>query len=285
MTEQYKQLKQKAEKVRIGHQALSPRGHISIGNVPIGDNKFVVFAGPCSVESQEQLLTISREIKLRGASGLRGGCFKPRTNPYSFQGLGIQAVELMNEVGKSLKLPIVTEVMDPRDVEVMQDKVDMFQIGSRNMQNFTLLKEVGRSRVPVLLKRGLHSTLEEFIFAAEYILKEGNLQVVLCERGIRSFDTTTRNVLDLSAVPILKSLTSLPVIVDPSHATGIPFLISPMSMAAAACGADGIIVEVHHQPQHALSDGDQALTPSQFSTLIENLKPILRTLDKEISYG
>jgi 3-deoxy-7-phosphoheptulonate synthase len=244
----------------------STRSVIALGDVRFGEG-LVVIAGPCSVESEEQTLRIARAVKAGGAHMLRGGVFKPRTSPYAFQGLGLKGLKILKKAREETGLPVVSEVLDTRDVSWMSEYVDVLQIGARNMQNFSLLKEVGKSRKPVLLKRGMYSTLSEWLNCAEYILKEGNSRVILCERGIRTFENYTRNTLDLSAVPALRELTHLPVIVDPAHGTGKIGLIPAMSLAAVAAGADGIIVEVHDNPAAALSDGDQSLTPAQFSEL------------------
>jgi len=244
----------------------STRSVIALGDVRFGEG-LVVIAGPCSVESEEQTLRIARAVKAGGAQMLRGGVFKPRTSPYAFQGLGLKGLKILKKAREETGLPVVSEVLDTRDVSWMSEYVDVLQIGARNMQNFSLLKEVGKSRKPVLLKRGMYSTLSEWLNCAEYILKEGNSRVILCERGIRTFENYTRNTLDLSAVPALRELTHLPVIVDPAHGTGKIGLIPAMSLAAVAAGADGIIVEVHDNPAAALSDGDQSLTPAQFSEL------------------
>ena len=248
----------------------SDRSVVAVGNVRFGEG-LVIIAGPCSVESEEQTMEIARAVKAGGAHMIRGGVFKPRTSPYAFQGLGLKGLKILKKAREETGLPVVSEVLDTRDVSWMSEYVDVLQIGARNMQNFSLLKEVGKSRKPVLLKRGMYSTLSEWLNCAEYILKEGNSQVILCERGIRTFETYTRNTLDISAVPALKELTHLPVIVDPAHGTGRLSLISPMSMAAVAAGADGIIVEVHNDPAAALSDGEQSLTPDQFSALNKKL--------------
>jgi 3-deoxy-7-phosphoheptulonate synthase len=244
----------------------STRSVVASGDVRFGEG-LVVIAGPCSVESEEQTLRIARAVKAGGAHMLRGGVFKPRTSPYAFQGLGLKGLKILKKAREETGLPVVSEVLDTRDVSWMSEYVDVLQIGARNMQNFSLLKEVGKSRKPVLLKRGMYSTLSEWLNCAEYILKEGNSRVILCERGIRTFENYTRNTLDLSAVPALRELTHLPVIVDPAHGTGRVGLIPAMSLAAVAAGADGIIVEVHDNPAAALSDGDQSLTPAQFSEL------------------
>ncbi len=236
---------------------------IEIGDVKIGGGNFAVIAGPCSVESEEQLCTIAEKVKEAGAGLLRGGAFKPRTSPYAFQGLRSEGIDLLLKAKKKTGLPIVTEIMDLSHLSLF-DEVDVIQVGARNMQNFELLKELGRTNKPILLKRGLSSTLQELLMSAEYIMAGGNEKVILCERGIRTFETATRNTLDISAIPLLRQLTHLPVIVDPSHATGISKLVKPMSVASAAAGADGLIIEVHNDPAHALCDGAQSLTPEQF---------------------
>ncbi len=246
---------------------------INVSDVEIGQG-FTVIAGPCSVESEEQILKSARAVKAAGADILRGGAFKPRTSPYAFQGLGLQGLKLLSQAGKETGLPIITEVIDPRDVSWVAEFADILQIGTRNMQNFSLLKEVGQTGRPVLLKRGMYSTLEEWLNCAEYILSEGNPNVILCERGIRTFETYTRNTLDLSAVPAIRELTHLPIIIDPTHSTGRVSLIGPMSLAAVAAGADGIIVEVHYKPAEALCDADQALTPDIFADMMGRLRPL-----------
>ncbi len=251
---------------------------VNASGVEIGRD-FVVIAGPCSVESQTQLLETARAVKAAGADMLRGGAFKPRTSPYAFQGLGLQGLKILEKARQETGLPIVTEVVDPRDVSWVAEFADVLQIGTRNMQNFSLLKEVGKSGRPVLLKRGMYSTLEEWLNCAEYILSEGNPDVILCERGIRTFETYTRNTLDLSAVPAIKELSHLPIIIDPTHSTGRISLIESMSMAAAAAGADGMIVEVHHKPEEALCDANQALTPDIFSNMMKRLRPLKSFLD------
>ena len=246
---------------------------VKVANIEIGRD-FVVIAGPCSVESEKQILDTAWAVKAAGADMLRGGAFKPRTSPYSFQGLGIQGLKILEKAKQETGLPIVTEVVDPRDVSWVAEFADVLQIGTRNMQNFSLLKEVGHAGRPVLLKRGMHSTLEEWLNCAEYILSEGNPDVILCERGIRTFETYTRNTLDLSAVPAIKELSHLPIIIDPTHSTGRISLIASMSMAAVAAGADGMMVEVHHNPQEALCDADQALTPDMFANMMRRLRPL-----------
>lgn len=246
---------------------------VRVGNASFGGGHFALIAGPCSVESAEQLFTIAEAVKRAGADVLRGGAFKPRTSPYAFQGLGKEALLLLSEAKRQTGLPIVTEIMNISQLELFSD-VDIVQVGARNMQNFDLLRELGRSDKPVLLKRGLASTLREMLMSAEYIMNEGNEQIVLCERGIRTFETQLRNTLDLSAVPMLHEMTHLPVIVDPSHATGMARIVPPMALAATACGADGIMVEVHHDPKCALCDGAQSLTPSEFAALSQKITKI-----------
>ena len=240
---------------------------IQVGDVKIGGGHFAMIAGPCSVETKEQITGIAKEIKQTGANMLRGGAFKPRTSPYDFQGLKAKGIELLKIARKETGLPIVTEIMSVVDLPLFED-VDVLQVGARNMQNFDLLKELGMLKKPILLKRGLANTLKELLMSAEYIMSNGNEQVILCERGIRTYSDYTRNTLDLAAVPMLKELTHLPVIVDPSHATGISRLVPPMAMAAAAAGADGLIIEVHNDPMHALCDGAQSLTPEEFARLV-----------------
>lgn len=259
--------------LKLASQETEQRTVVKVSSVEIGRD-FVVIAGPCSVESEAQILTTARAVKAAGADMLRGGAFKPRTSPYAFQGLGIQGLKILEKARKETGLPIVTEVVDPRDVSWVAEFADVLQIGTRNMQNYSLLKEVGKSGRPVLLKRGMYSTLEEWLNCAEYILSEGNPDVILCERGIRTFETYTRNTLDLSAVPAIKELSHLPIIIDPTHSTGRISLIASMSMAAVAAGADGMIVEVHHKPQEALCDADQALTPDMFANMMKRLRPL-----------
>ncbi len=260
----------------VGYK-LGSRGHkdhntvVEVGGVRLGEDPLVVIAGPCAVESWDQVMAAARAVKEHGGSLLRGGCFKPRTSPYSFQGLGFEGLEMLAEAGKAFGLPIVTEVLTPEDVPAVATKSDVLQIGTRNMQNFSLLSAVGRSHRPVMLKRGMSASLEEWLQAAEYILAEGNQQVFLCERGIRTFETSTRNTLDLSAVPVLMQRTHLPVIVDPSHAAGERSLVAPLAHAAAAVGAHGIMVEIHPDPENALSDGPQSLELDQFGRLMESL--------------
>ncbi|MDR2900757.1 MAG: 3-deoxy-7-phosphoheptulonate synthase, partial [Treponema sp.] len=248
----------------------------------VGGGILAVMAGPCSVESREQITFVAQQVKASGAGFLRGGAFKPRTSPYSFQGLGCEGLDLLLEAKKETGLPIVSELMTIQQLEVFED-VDIIQVGARNMQNFNLLRELGHCRKPILLKRGLASTLTELLMAAEYIMAGGNEQVILCERGIRSFDSSTRNVLDLIAVPILKKKSHLPVIVDPSHATGIRWLVPSMAKAAVAAGADGLIIEVHNNPEAALCDGEQSLTPTEFDDLMKVLRKYAAIEDKVLA--
>lgn len=255
---------------------------IDVSGVKIGGKKIVLIAGPCSVESEKQLFVTAKALKEAGVDMLRGGAFKPRTSPYAFQGLGEDGLKILAAAREKFGLPIVTEVLDTRHVELVNKYADCFQIGARNMQNFELLKEVGRTNKPVLLKRGLMSTINEWLMSAEYILSNGNMNVILCERGIRTFETATRNTLDISAVPIVKSLTHLPVVVDPSHGTGKRNLIDPMSRAAIAAGADGILVEVHPKPEEALSDGEQSLLPIEYSQLVISLKKVSKSIGRII---
>lgn len=247
---------------------------VDVSGVKIGGGNFQMIAGPCSVESMEQICTVAESVKASGAGMLRGGAFKPRTSPYAFQGMRDKGIALLLEAKKATGLPIVTEIMDLSQLSLFEE-VDVIQVGARNMQNFELLKELGRTDKPILLKRGLSSTLQELLMSAEYIMAGGNGNVILCERGIRTFETATRNTLDLSAIPLLKTMTHLPVIVDPSHATGLSKLVKPMAMAAVACGADGLIIEVHNDPVHALCDGQQSLTPEAFADLAESVNHIL----------
>ena len=247
------------------------RTKITIGNITIGDGYFTVIAGPCSVESREQINVVAQSVKDSGAAILRGGIFKPRTSPYSFQGLAEEGLDMLLEAKRKTGMPIITEIMNQTQLHLMEE-VDIIQIGARNMQNFDLLKEVGKSRKPVLLKRGLANTIEELLMSAEYILAEGNNKVILCERGIRTFETMTRNTLDLSSIPLLKERTHLPVIVDPSHAAGIRSLVEPLSKAAIAVGADGLMIEVNLDPQQSLSDGDQSLNLEQFDALMPEIR-------------
>ena len=247
---------------------------VDVAGAKIGGGNFQIIAGPCSVESREQVCQIANDVKKSGARLYRGGAFKPRTSPYAFQGLRAEGINLLLEAKKESGLPIVTEVMDLSHLPLFED-VDVIQVGARNMQNFELLKELGHVNKPILLKRGLSSTLKELLMSAEYIMAGGNENIILCERGIRTFETATRNTLDLAAVPLLKTMTHLPIIVDPSHATGISSLVKPMAMAAAAAGADGLMIEVHNDPPHALCDGAQSLTPEEFDDVVKAVNAIL----------
>lgn len=255
---------------------------VDVGGVIFGGKKLVVIAGPCAVENETQMLETGKMVKKAGASMLRGGAFKPRTSPYAFQGLEEEGLKILKNVSAEVGIPFVTEVVNPRDVDLVARYADMFQIGARNMQNFTLLKEVGKTKKPVILKRGLAATIEEWLMAAEYILSEGNLQVVLCERGIRTYETSTRNTLDLSAIPAVQRLSHLPIIVDPSHGTGKRHLVTPLSRAAVAAGADGLIIEVHPAPETALSDGPQSLNFIEFEALISEINPVAAAVRREI---
>ena len=251
------------------------------GNL-IGGKKILVMAGPCAVESKTVLMSIAEEVKGAGASFLRGGAYKPRSSPYSFQGLGEEGLRYLSEAGEKTRLPIITEIMDPRDLDALLQCTDIIQIGARNMQNFRLLLDVGKAKKPVLLKRGLSATIKEWLMSAEYIMSGGNQNVILCERGIRTFETATRNTLDISAVPVLKQLTHLPIAVDPSHGVGKWSLVAPMAKASVAAGADALIIEVHTNPENALSDGEQSLKPDFFAQLMEELKPVAQAVGREI---
>lgn len=255
---------------------------IPVGSELIGGTKLAVMAGPCSVESEEQIVGLAEEIKKSGATFLRGGAFKPRTSPYSFQGMGLEGLELLKIAREKTGLPIVSEIMSPQYMERFVEDVDVIQVGARNMQNFDLLKQLGKTNKPILLKRGLAATIDEFLMSAEYIMAGGNENVILCERGIRTYETYTRNTLDLSAIPIIKKHSHLPVIVDPSHAGGIWWLVEPLAKAAVAVGADGLMIEVHNNPAKALSDGSQSLKPEKFSSLMQTLSIIANAVDKEI---
>ncbi|MFW2330681.1 MAG: 3-deoxy-7-phosphoheptulonate synthase [Nitrospinota bacterium] len=255
---------------------------IDVKGVKIGGDNVVVMAGPCAVETIDQLMLTGKACKAAGATILRGGAFKPRTSPYSFQGLAEDGLKMLKEVSDETNMPIVTEVMNPREVDIVNQYTDIIQIGARNVQNFSLLKEVGRLDKPILLKRGLATTIEEWLMSGEYILSEGNQDVMFCERGIRTFETYTRNTLDLSAIPIMKELTHLPIIIDPSHGVGLYRMVNPMSKAAVAAGADGLMIEVHHKPEDAYSDGPQSLKPSKFNKLMAELKPVAKAVGRTI---
>ena len=254
---------------------------VSVGKVKIGAGHLAMIAGPCAIESREILNEIAGHVKKAGANILRGGAFKPRTSPYSFQGLGEEGLKILREVGDELHMPVVTEVMDPRQIPLVERYADMFQLGARNMQNFDLLKEIGQTKKPVLMKRGMSATVKDMLMSAEYVLSEGNPDVVLCERGVRSFEDSTRNMLDMSSVPNVKGMSHLPIIVDPSHATGRPDLIPPMALAAVAAGADGVHIEVHSCPEKALSDGPQALLPPRYAELMKQIRKLADLLGKD----
>ena len=256
---------------------------IEVRGIKIGGETVTIIAGPCAVETREQLLTAARQVKAAGANIIRGGAFKPRTSPYSFQGLEEEGLAILKEASLETGLPVITEVIDEHSLQLALDYVDLIQVGARNMQNFRLLKAVGQTDKPILLKRGMSATIEEWLMAAEYIMSEGNGKVILCERGIRTFETATRNTLDLSAVPMVKRLSHLPVIVDPSHATGDRGLVLPMSMAAIAAGADGLILEMHPEPASALSDGPQSLTPEGLQQVMQQLARIIPAVDRKLS--
>ncbi len=255
---------------------------VDVDGVKIGGKQIAIMAGPCAVEGEKQLMTAAHAVKKAGAHLLRGGAYKPRTSPHTFQGMEKEGLKLLQKAKKETGLPVVTEIMDARDVEMFCDYVDMLQIGARNMQNYFLLKEVAKVRKPVLLKRGLSATIEELLLAAEYIMDGGNYNVVLCERGIRTFEPYTRNTLDLNLVPVVKELSHLPVVVDPSHGTGKWELVSPMARASIACGADGLIIEVHPNPKEALSDGPQSLTPENFKKLLKEAKPVAQAVGRKL---
>ena len=255
---------------------------VTVGSARIGGGSFSVIAGPCSVESEAQICEVAEDVKRSGAALLRGGAFKPRTSPYSFQGMGTAGLELLLEAKKKTGLPIVTEIMDPRMAELFEEEVDVVQVGARNMQNFELLKEVGKMSKPILLKRGLSNTYEEWIMSAEYIMAAGNENVILCERGVRTFETYTRNTLDVSAIPAVKQMSHLPVIVDPSHAAGMYWMVEPLALAAVAAGADGLIIEVHNDPAHAKCDGQQSLTPQNFDALMHKVSAMVDLMGKTL---
>lgn len=255
---------------------------VKVANVIFGGSKLVIIAGPCAVESEEQMLQTAKAVKQAGATMLRGGAFKPRTSPYAFQGLEEEGLKILKKVSQEVGIPFVTEVVNPMEVELVAEYANMLQVGARNMQNFTLLREIGKVKKPVILKRGLAATVDEWLMAAEYILSEGNYQVVLCERGIRTYETSTRNTLDLSAVPSAKRLSHLPIIVDPSHGTGKRYLVNPLSKAAVAAGCDGLIIEVHPDPENALSDGPQSLNFNGFTTLMNEINPIVHAVGRSM---
>lgn len=269
------------ESYKLTNKKFHPQpSRIKVGNYEIGPDTLTIMAGPCAVETEEQLMEIARAVKKAGAQFVRGGAYKPRTSPYSFQGLEEEGLRYMEEAKKETGLATICEVISEAAIEAAAKYVDMIQIGARNMQNFQLLREAGRSGLPVLLKRGLAATIDEWLNAAEYIIAEGNSNVVLCERGIRTYETTTRNTLDLSAVPVIRSKSHLPIIVDPSHATGVAAYVPPLAKAAVACGADGLMIEVHNDPAHALSDGPQSLTFSQFEEMMADMKAYIKLADR-----
>jgi len=255
---------------------------IEVNGVAIGGNEIVIMAGPCAVESEEQLMSTARAVKAAGATVLRGGAFKPRTSPYQFRGLGENGLKILSQAGKETQMPIITEVMAPDHVDLVAKYADILQIGARNMQNFILLDEVGKIKKPVLLKRGLSSNIQEWLLAAEYVMSQGNEQIILCERGIRTFETYTRNTMDLSAIPIIEKVSHLPIIADPSHATGKWYLVTPLALAAVAAGADGLLIEVHPNPDLALADGPQSLNFDNFRLLMSQLSPIAQTKNRKL---
>lgn len=265
-----------------GRELQKEQSIISVGNTTIGGEQITVMAGPCAIESQDQFSYVAKQVKAAGATILRGGAFKPRSSPYSFAGLEEEGLKIMRRAGDETGLPICTEVLDPRDVDLVANYADMMQIGARNMQNFKLLREVGKHNKPILLKRGLSSTIEEWLMAAEYIMSEGNENVVLCERGIRTFEPSTRNTFDLSAIPVTKELSHLPIIADPSHAAGTYKYVDALALGAVAAGADGLMIEVHQSPETAMSDGEQSLTPEHFAGLMKKLKPIADAVGKKL---
>ncbi len=255
---------------------------IKFNGIELGGDRIVVMAGPCSIESKEQIYTIAEQVARAGATILRGGAFKPRTSPYAYQGMGIEGLKIMRQAADAFDMQIVSEILEPSQIDPMYEYVDIYQVGARNMQNFALLKALSTIDKPVLLKRGMAATIEEFLMAAEYIMSGGNYQVILCERGIRTFEKYTRNTLDISAIPIVKKLSHLPIIADPSHGTGKREFVAPMARAAIASGADGLIIEVHHQPEKAMSDGPQSLLPDQFQRLMEELKVIAWAIGRTV---
>lgn len=271
------------EPYKLANRAFHPENSVvDVSGVKVGDGHLALIAGPCSVESYEQVLEIAQAAKASGANMLRGGAFKPRTSPYSFQGLGLEGLEILCAVKKETGLPIVTELMSPDYLDIFNEKVDLIQIGARNMQNFDLLKQLGKVERPILLKRGLNATYEEWIMSAEYIMASGNENVILCERGIRTFETYTRNTLDLQSIPVLNKKTHLPVVIDPSHAGGKWWLVEPMAKAAIAAGADGLMIEVHNNPECALCDGAQSLKPEKYDDLLKQIRQIAEVVGKQV---
>jgi len=283
MLEGVQEIVQISEPYKLASRAFRPQGTvIALDDVRIGGDEVIVMAGPCSAETEEQVHATTAAVKRAGAKILRGGAFKPRSSPYSFQGLGEQGLRMLRDAATAHNMKLVTEVMDTTQIDVVDRYADIFQVGARNMQNFTLLRELGRTRKPVLLKRGISATIEEWLLSAEYVLSNGNMDVILCERGIRTFETYTRNTLDISAIPIVKKLSHLPIIVDPSHGTGRRDKVAPMARAAVAAGADGLIIEVHVNPDCAMSDGAQTLFPSQFDRLMAELRIIAPAIGRSI---
>jgi len=277
---------ERVDQILAPYKAVSREMHpedsvVSIGKVTVGGESFRVFGGPCAVESEAQMRMTGKAVIEAGADGLRGGAFKPRTSPYSFQGLGGEGLRILEKVGRELGCPVITEVVEVADVEAVEAHADAFQVGARNMQNFRLLTALGKAGKPVILKRGMAATVEDLLMSAEYILSEGNRNIIFCERGIRTFEKGTRNTLDLSAVCQLKRYSHLPVLVDPSHGTGVRDYVAPMAFAAAACGADGLLIEVHHNPKVALSDGAQSLWPDQFADLMQRLRPFFEAAGRK----
>ena len=271
------------EPYKLSNRAFHPEDSIiDVSGVKVGGDNLALIAGPCSVESYEQVLGIAKSVKAAGANMLRGGAFKPRTSPYSFQGLGLEGLDILCAVKEETGLPIVTELMSPEYLEIFDEKVDLIQIGARNMQNYDLLKQLGQTKRPILLKRGLNATYEEWMMSAEYIMASGNPNVILCERGIRTFETYTRNTLDLQSIPVVRKLSHLPVVVDPSHAGGKWWLVDPMAKASIAAGADGLIIEVHNSPETALCDGAQSLKPEKYDTLLKEITGIAKAVGKEM---
>ena len=269
------------EPYKLANRAFHPEDTVvDVSGVPVGGGNMAMIAGPCSVESEEQVIEVAEAVKAAGANMLRGGAFKPRTSPYSFQGLGLEGLDILCKAKEVTGLPIVTELMSPEYIDIFDEKVDLIQIGARNMQNFDLLKQLGKTRRPILLKRGLNATYEEWIMSAEYIMASGNENVILCERGVRTFETYTRNTLDLQAIPVLKKMTHLPVVVDPSHAGGKWWLVDTMAKAAVAAGTDGLMIEVHNNPDCALCDGGQSLKPEKYAELLKQLRKIAPIVEK-----
>lgn len=272
-----------SEPFKLANRKFHPEDSVvDVNGIPVGGGHFTVIAGPCSVESREQIVDVAKQVQQHGASMLRGGAFKPRTSPYSFQGLGADGLDLLLAAKAETGLPVVTEIMAPRYCDLFEQKVDLVQIGARNMQNYELLKEVGKMSKPVLLKRGLSNTYEEWVMSAEYIMSEGNKNVILCERGIRTFEKYTRNTLDIAAIPAIKRMSHLPILIDPSHSGGYSYLVEPLAMAAVAAGADGLLIEVHNAPERALCDGQQSLTPAQFGELMGKVNKMVDLVGKVV---